>query len=117
MALEYTEENHQYYRNLVYSYIKHNNNQLEVFFESLDNETEQHYHERYALFIENINNNGTYTGDYEISAGSLVLGKEINIYRKSFNGFELINKFTLNNSLEGVLLVRNRCLLCDLRDC
>ena len=31
----------------------------------------------------------TYTGDYEISAVSLVLGKEIDIYRKSFNGYEI----------------------------
>ena len=64
MALEYTEENHQYYRNLVYNYIKHNKNQLEVFFERMDNETDQHYHERYDHFIENIKNEGTYAGDF-----------------------------------------------------
>ena len=89
MSIEFTEENHQYYRNLVYNYIKHNQTQLELFFARLDNETDQHYHERYDHFIENIKNDGTYAGDFEISAASLVLGKEIVIYRKSFNGYEL----------------------------
>ena len=55
----------------------------------MEGETDESYEKRYNFFIESINTNGNYAGDFEISAASLILDKEIIIYRKGYTNFEL----------------------------
>jgi len=98
MCLEYNEDNHLYYRNLIYEFIKKNKDDLKNFFPILDNESEENYLKRYNTFIESIKIDGNFAGDYEISAASIALDKEIIIYRKGYTGLELINNFTFNNN-------------------
>ena len=89
MCLEYNEDNHLYYRNLIYEFIKKNKDDLKNFFQILDNESEENYLKRYNTFIESIKIDGNFAGDYEISAASIALDKEIIIYRKGYTGLEL----------------------------
>ena len=63
MCLEYNQENHFYYRNLVYKFIKQNKENLKHFFIYLDNESEENYQKRYNNFIEIIRLDGNYAGD------------------------------------------------------
>ena len=97
MYIEYNENNYAYYRDLIYKYVHKNKNLLKEFFEHLDNETEQDYENRYNHFLNEIKIDGNYAGDFEISATSFALNKEIIIYRRNINGFKFINNFTNNN--------------------
>ena len=89
MCLEYNEDNHLYYRNIIYAFIKKNQDELKNFFPILDDESEENYLKRYNTFIETIKIEGNFAGDYEISAASIALYKEIIIYRKGYTGLEL----------------------------
>ena len=67
--------NYNYYRILIYNYIKSNKQILKDFFYYLDDESEKEYNERYESYIENIQNDKNYASDFEISAEAIVLKK------------------------------------------
>lgn len=98
MHIEHDENNYNYQRQLIYKYVKKNQILLKEFFEHFDGETEQDFENRYNSFIDDINRDGNFAGDFEISAASLILNKEIIIYRKNVNGYEYINNFSSNNN-------------------
>ena len=65
-----TQENHHYYRELIFNYIHGKKNELKKFFFKEENETDEEYNNRYNSFNEAIKNTGNYAGDFEISAAS-----------------------------------------------
>lgn len=79
--LEKNENNYNYYRILIYNFIKSNKQILKDFFYYLDDESQKEYNERYESYIENIQNDKNYATDFEISAAAMALKKTIIIYR------------------------------------
>jgi len=79
-ALDKSQENYKYYRELIFNYIEQNKELLKRFFIRNDNETDDHYQSRYNSFISSIKNNYTFTGYFEISTASIILNLKIVIY-------------------------------------
>ena len=77
MAIENNQDNHKYYRNLIYNYINVNKDILQVFFPENDEENETQFKERYESFIIEINKEGIYAGDFELSSSCFALNKKI----------------------------------------
>ena len=65
MFIENTQENHIYYRNLIYNYICQSW-YFTIFFPINENENQQDFIRRYDNFISSIKSQGTYAGDFEI---------------------------------------------------
>ena len=97
-CIENSQENHQYYRSIIYNYINLNKDILFEYFPKLENENEIDHKNRYITFINSINILGTYAGDFEISASCLSLNKRIIIYRNSVKNFEFVNEYSNVNS-------------------
>ena len=75
--LEKTQENHRYYRDLIYNYIIDNRNQFQRFYPKKENETNENYEIRYNTFISAIHNNGNFAGDFEIATAAIVLKRKL----------------------------------------
>lgn len=73
MHIEYSQENHIYYRNLIFNYINSNEKLLQYFFPKEENEDEKDYINIYDNFISSINNLCNYSGNFEISAASNII--------------------------------------------
>ena len=99
--LEKNENNYNYYRILIYKYIKSNKQIIKDFFYYLDNESEKGYNERYEKYIENIQNDKNYATDFEISTVAIVLKKTIIIYRKETFGYSFYNIYTGDITIEN----------------
>ena len=82
-ALDKSQENYKYYRELIFNYIEQHKKLLSIFFTRNDNETDEHYESRYNSFISSIRNNYTFAGDFEISTASIILN--LKYYVESLN--------------------------------
>ena len=51
------------------------------------------------IYIANVKNDKNFATDLEISAASIILKKGIIIYKKTSNGYEFINHYTVNNKI------------------
>ena len=100
--LDKTQENYQYYRNLIYNYIVENKDALQKFFFKEDFETIDKYNERYESFIQSIKINHTYAGDFEIASSSIILNKKIIIYYNTLTGYKLLNQYSPNESINTI---------------
>ena len=100
--LDKTQENYQYYRNLIYNYIVENKDALQKFFFKEDFETIDKYNERYESFIQSIKVNHTYAGDFEIASSSIILNKKIIIYYNTLTGYKLLNQYSPNESINTI---------------
>ena len=76
------QEIHPYYRHLIYQYILQIKEILKHFFYKEANETTEKYENRYNTFIEQIDTDCNYAGDFEISAASITLHIGIYILKK-----------------------------------
>ena len=92
-----TEDNYKFYRKIVYDYINLNKDILKVFFPQYEGETDENFNKRYDIYIANVKNDKNFATDFEISAASIILKKGIIIYKKTSNGYEFINHYTVNN--------------------
>ena len=63
-ALDKSQENYKYYRELIFNYIEQNKELLKQFFIRNDYETDAHYQSRYNSIIYSIRNNYTFAGDF-----------------------------------------------------
>ena len=54
--IDKTEDNYNYYRQIVFNYITLNKDILKVFFPQYDGETEEKFNQRYDIYIANIKN-------------------------------------------------------------
>ena len=108
-ALDETQENHKYYRELIYNYIEQNKTLLSKFFIRNENETNEEYNERYNTFIKEIGKDGTFAGDFEISTASIILNRKIVIYYNTILGYNFLNEYKPNNDAKDTiyLLYRN----------
>ena len=97
MFIENTQENHIYYRNLIYNYICTNRHILQFFFPINENENQQDFIRRYDNFISSIKSQGTYAGDFEISSASIALDKKITVYRNDIDSYHFINEYSQIN--------------------
>ena len=92
------QENHPYYRHLIYQYILQNKEILKHFFYKEANETTEKYENRYNTFIEQIDTDCNYAGDFEISAASITLYIGIYILKKALGNYEFLQYY---NNQEG----------------
>ena len=58
LQIEQHQENYNYYRQIIYNFIKHNKKTLKDFFDQKENEAQETYEERYDKFIEDIQKDG-----------------------------------------------------------
>ena len=58
------KKNHIYYRQIIYEYIFQNKNTFKPFFNKYESESDLQYNDRYDKYIENINNDGTFAGNF-----------------------------------------------------
>ena len=77
------QENHLYYRHLIYTYIFQNRDILKDFFFKESNETTEDYEERYNTFIEAIDKEFNYGWEFKISTVAIALKMDIYIYSKN----------------------------------
>ena len=110
LQIEHNQDNYNYYRQLIYNFIKDNKKPLKDFFDQKENESKETYGQRYDKFIEDIQIDGNYAGDFEISSAFIALNKKIIIYWNTIAGFEFLNQFSpvdKNNLEEIYLLYKN----------
>ena len=103
MSIENNQDDHKYYRNLIYNYINVNKDILQVFFPENDEENETKFKERYKSFINEINKEGTYAWDFELSSACLALNKKIIVFSNQIEYYAYINEYSnhLNDSIEA----------------
>ena len=92
------QEHHPFYRQLIYDYIVKNKELLKAFYPHDNDESIEQYNERYNRFIDSIQRDGTYAGNYEISAAALSLNVEIYIYRKTLLNYEFLQNYSPNEN-------------------
>ena len=66
LQIEHNQDIYNYYRQIIYNFIKDNKKPLKDFFDQKENESKETYGERYDKFIEDIQI-GNYSGDLEVS--------------------------------------------------
>ena len=106
LQIEHNQDIYNYYRQIIYNFIKDNKKPLKDFFDQKENESKETYGERYDKFIEDIQI-GNYSGDLEISPTCIALNKTLIIYRNTNAGFEFINQYSPldKNNLEEIYLL------------
>ena len=95
-ALDKSQENYKYYRELIFNYIEQNKELLKQFFIRNDYETDAHYQSRYNSIIYSIRNNYTFAGYFEISTTSIILNLKIVIYYNTILGYNYLNEYKPN---------------------
>ena len=101
MSIEYSQENHVYYRKLIHNYINNNKDLLKDFFLRFDNESEDKFQTRYDTLFGSIEKEGTYAGDFELTSSSIALQKRIIVFREDIKEYRFINIYVnfLNNNI------------------
>ena len=110
LQIEHNQDNYNYYRQIIYNFIKDNKKPLKDFFDQKENESKETYGQRYDKFIEDIQIDGNYSRDLEKSDVCIALNKKLIIYRNTNAGFEFINQYSpldKNNLEEIYLLYKN----------
>ena len=102
-SIDLTQENHLYYRNLIYDYIEKNRDYLMRFFQKEENELDNEYQMRYNNFKENIKQEDTYAGDFEISASSIILNRKIIVYNRVLLGYQFLNEYKQNQNIKETI--------------
>ena len=97
LYFEAHQENHLFYRDIIYKYIVKNKKILKDFFIREDNETNENYEQRYNIFINNINKESTYAGDFEISTAALAFKIGIYVYYKDLLGYKFLQYYNCQN--------------------